>query len=116
MAVYSANIVIEQGFDYNNIFVLGDTRTDTALNITGYGVTSQLRKSSSSSSYVSFASTIIDGEVGAIQISLSDGQTLSLKPGRYVYDIMLEVGGLDSGGAKYKAVEGMALVRPGVTR
>ena len=24
MAVYSANIVIEQGFDYNNIFVLGD--------------------------------------------------------------------------------------------
>jgi len=29
---------------------------------------------------------------------------------------MVEIGGLDSGGAKYKAFEGMALVRPGVTR
>lgn len=116
MAVYSANIVIEQGFDYNDIFVIGDTRTDTATNITGYGVTSKLRKTHSSSKFVSFASTIVDPEVGAIQISLTSEQTLELKPGRYVYDVLLESGGIDSGGKKYKAVEGMALVRPGVTR
>ena len=116
MAVYVSNILIEQWFDFSSSFALGDSRTNSSLNITGYGVTAQLRKNPSSSTSVSFASTILDAEVGVIQLSLTDEQTLSLKPGRYVYDVMVEIGGLDSGGAKYKAFEGMALVRPGVTR
>jgi hypothetical protein len=116
MAVYVSNIVIDQGFDFSTIFGLEDARTNSALNITGYAATSQLRKSPSSSTSVSFASTIVDPLVGAIQISLTDDQTLNLKPGRYVYDVMLEYGGVGSGGKKYKAVEGMALVRAGVTR
>jgi hypothetical protein len=116
MAVYVSNIVIDQGFDFSTIFGLEDARTNSALNITGYGITSQLRKSPSSSTAVSFASSIVDPLVGAIKISLTDEQTLNLRPGRYVYDVMLEYGGLGSGGAKYKAMEGMVLVRAGVTR
>jgi len=116
MPVYASNIVIEQGFDFSSSFALGDSRTNSSLNITGYGVTAQLRKSPSSSTSVSFASTILDSEVGIIELSLTDNQTLSLKPGRYVYDVLVEIGGLDSGGKKYKAFEGMALVRAGVTR
>ena len=115
MAVYVSNIVIEQGFDYSSIFSLEDARTNSYLNIVGYAVTAQMRKSPSSSTAVSFASTIVDAAVGAIRISLTSAQTLSLKPGRYVYDVMLENGGLGSGGAKYKAMEGMVLVRAGVT-
>jgi hypothetical protein len=116
MAVYASNILIEQGFDFSSSFALGDSRTNSSLNITGYGVSAQLRKSPSSSTSVSFASTILDSEAGVIELSLSDEQTLSLKPGRYVYDVLVEIGGLGSGGKKYKAFEGMALVRPGVTR
>jgi hypothetical protein len=115
MAVYVSNIVIEQGFDYSSIFSLEDARTNSYLNIVGYAVTAQMRKSPSSSTAVAFASTIINAEVGAIRISLTSAQTLNLKPGRYVYDVMLENGGLGSGGQKYKAIEGMVLVRAGVT-
>ena len=116
MAVYASNIVIEQGFDFSSSFALGDSRTNTGINITGYGVTAQLRKSHTSSKSVSFASTIVDSEVGIIELSLTDEQTSDIKRGRYVYDVLVEIGGLGSGGKKYKAFEGMALVRAGVTR
>ena len=115
MAVYASNIVIEQGFDFSSSFALGDSRTNTGINITGYGVTAQLRKSPTSSKSVSFASTIVDSEVGIIELSLTDEQTSDIKQGRYVYDVLVEIGGLGSGGKKYKAFEGMALVRAGVT-
>lgn len=116
MAVYVSNITIDQGVDFNSYFGLEDSRTNSSLYLVGYGITAQLRKTYSSSSYVSFASSISAPENGIISISLTDTQTLSLKPGRYVYDVILVPEGLDSGNAKYKAVEGMALVRPGVTR
>ena len=106
MAVYVSNITIDQGVDFSSYFGLEDSRTNSSLYLVGYG----------SSNYVSFASSISAPETGIISISLTDTQTLSLKPGRYVYDVILVPEGLDSGNAKYKAVEGMALVRPGVTR
>jgi hypothetical protein len=51
-----------------------------------------------------------------VKLELSDEQTKNLTPGRYVYDVLVEIGGLNSGGQKYKAFEGMALVRAGVTK
>ena len=42
---------------------------------------------------------------------MTAAKTLSLKPGRYVYDVKITTSGKD-----YKAVEGSALVRAGVTR
>jgi hypothetical protein len=71
-----------------------------------------MRKWAGSSTAVSFASTVTDPENGQIQISLGSTETVDLKPGRYVYDVNLE----DAGGYKYKVVEGMVLVRAGVTR
>ena len=38
--------------------------------------------------------------------------TISLSPGRHVYDVKI----ITSGGNEYKAIEGAALVRAGVTR
>jgi hypothetical protein len=116
MTVYVSNIIIEQGFDFTNTFVLGDSRTNDTINITGYGVTAQLKKNYSSSKSVSFSCTILDSSIGVIKLELSDEQTKNLTPGRYVYDVLVEIGGLNSGGQKYKAFEGMALVRAGVTK
>ena len=116
MAVYVSNITIDQGTDFKCFFALEDSRTNSSLALIGYGVTAQLRKTYSSSNYVSFASSIHTPETGIISLALTDEQTSSLKPGRYVYDVIVIPEGLNSGNAKYKAVEGMALVRPGVTR
>ena len=112
MAVYIANLQIDTGVDFQHGFSFGDNDTGTYLNLTNYTATSQMRKWSGSSTAVSFASTVTDPEAGQIQISLGSTVTADIKPGRYVYDVNLE----DSGGFKYKVVEGMVLVRAGVTR
>jgi hypothetical protein len=116
MAVYVSNIVIEQGFDFSTTFELSDALTDGPLNLVGYGITAQIRKSYSSSSAITFTSSIEDENQGVIKIELTREQTSQLKPGRYVYDIGIQSGGLDSDSDRTKAIEGMALVRPGVTR
>ena len=58
-----------------------------------------------------FSSIIVTPELGIISISLTTSQTTNLKPGRYVFDVKLT-----NAGKEYKAVEGAALVRGGVTR
>lgn len=116
MAVYVANIVIEQGYDFSVNFELANSLTDGPLNLAGYGVTSQIRKNYTSSSSVSFASTITSAANGNIRISLTDSQTANLKPGRHVYDVAIQYGGFSSDQPKVKVIEGTALVRPGVTR
>jgi hypothetical protein len=116
MAVYVSNIVIEQGFTFNNTFEFESINTNAELDLVGYGVTAQLRKNYSSSNAVSFACTIVGGSTGKIKISLTDEQTAQLKPGRYVYDVAIQDGGFSSENDKQKVVEGMALVRAGVTK
>ncbi len=116
MAVYVSNIVIEQGYDFSTTFDLVDSLTDGPLSLVGYGITAQIRKNYTSSTAVSFASSIIDASNGKVKISLSDTQSSLLKSGRHVYDIAIQYGGFNSNEPKVKVVEGTALVRPGVTR
>tara|TARA_B100000073_G_scaffold332371_1_gene322763 strand:- start:348 stop:683 length:336 start_codon:yes stop_codon:yes gene_type:complete len=111
MAVFVSNITIEQGFDFDTSFQLEDTRTNSPLILTGYETSGMLRKSYTSSTAVSFASTITDDINGILSISLTAAQTTALKAGRYVYDVKITTSGKD-----FKAVEGSALVRAGVTR
>ena len=112
MAVYVSNIVIEQGFDFDTSFQLEDTRTNAFLDLTGSTATGQIRKSSASTSKVSFATTVSTPENGIITVSLGSTVTVDMKPGRYVYDVKI----ITSGGKEYKDIEGSAIVRGGVTR
>jgi len=111
MAIYVSNIVIEQGFDFDTSFQLEDTRSNQPLDLTDVTSESMLRKHYGASTAVSFASTITSPELGILSISLTSSQTVGLKAGRYVFDVKLT-----SDGREYKAVEGSALVRAGVTR
>ena len=106
MAVYVANLQIESGTDFEHLFSLGDNDNNTTLNLAGFTVTSQLRKWAGSTTAVSFASTVSSATDGEIQISMA-----SIKPGRYLYDVVLQ-----DGTSKVKVVEGMVNVRAGVTR
>ena len=111
MAIYVSNITIEQGYDFDTSFQLEDTRTNEPLYLVGATCEAQLRKSYSSSTKVSFAASVSDAETGLISITMTAAKTVTLKPGRYVYDVKIVNAGKD-----YKAVEATALVRPGVTR
>jgi hypothetical protein len=111
-ATYVANLVINQNADFSEIFNLEDVNTGSALNLTGYSVTSQLRKHSASSNYVSFNAEIYNELNGQIKVGLTTTQTSGLKPGRYVYDVVV----VDNDSVTKRVVEGMVLVREGSTR
>ena len=112
-AVYVTNIVINSGADFTQSFNLESSDTESPLDLTGYQVNAQFRKWSGSSTSVSFAATVTNPPtLGKVYLSLSPEDTVSLKPGRYVYDILLT----DDYGVKIRVVEGMVLVREGVTR
>ena len=111
MAVYVSNLQIESGTDFEHLFALGDNDNNTVLNLAGFTATSQLRKWAGATNFVAFASTISSPLEGEIKISMASTVTTDIKPGRYLYDVVL-----DDGTSRVKVVEGMINVRAGVTR
>ena len=112
-AVYVSNIVINAGTDFSQIFSLENSTSSSNLNLSSYTMSAQMRKHSGSSSATIFAASIFDPIAGNVSISLGSTITTSLKPGRYVYDVIITD---NITGIKTRVVEGMALVREGVTR
>lgn len=111
-AVYVSNLVVNAGTDFSQTFTLEDIDTSSAYDLTNATVSAQIRKHSASSTAVDFTTTIIIPKtLGKIILSLSDTQTTNIKPGRYIYDVVIEIGSV-----KTRVVEGMVLVREGVTR
>lgn len=109
MAVYS-NLTIDQGASFSANIDVTDSDGD-ALNLDGYSVAGQIRKTYSSTTAVDFTASIINASAGIVQISLSATQTNNMKAGRYVYDVEI-----NSGGTITRVVEGQVEVTPGVTR
>jgi len=112
MAVYVSNIVVNSGVNFNQVFTLDDVNTNSALNLTNYSVKAQMRKHAGATGVTTFTASIYDASTGKIQIGLSTTTTASLKSGRYVYDVILT----DPSNIMSRVVEGMVLVREGVTR
>ena len=111
-AVYVNNLVINSGSDFSQSFTLEGTN-NSPFNLTGYEVDAQMRKWSGSSAAITFTTSIeLPSTSGRILISLSSENTVNIRPGRYVYDVMIA----DSFGIKNRVIEGMVLVREGVTR
>jgi hypothetical protein len=113
MAVYVSNLVVDSGIDFNQIFTLETQNENSSLNLNNYSVFSQMRKHSGSSKYTNFNTQIVNSSLGEIKIGLASTITSGLRSGRYIYDVIIQ----DSNtGIKTKVVEGMVLVREGVTR
>lgn len=111
-AVYVSNIVINQGTDFSQVFNLADASNDQ-IDLTGFSLSAQMRKHAGSSVSIDLNPTLVTPATsGGVRISLTDTQTSTLKPGRYVYDILIT----DGSGIKTRVVEGSAIIREGVTR
>jgi hypothetical protein len=112
-AVYVNNLVVNSGSDFSQTFTLEGSDTNSAFDLTGYTVESQMRKWAGSSSAVSFTTSIeLPSTAGKILIRLTAAQTTIIKPGRYVYDVII----IDEFGVRNRVIEGMVLVTEGVTR
>jgi hypothetical protein len=112
MTVYVANIVINGGADFNQTYDLADQNTNAAKDLTNHTVASQMRKHAAAVGVTTFTTTIVNATAGQVRIGLTTSQTAALKPGRYVYDLMLTA----PDNSMTRIIEGMALVREGVTK
>ena len=113
MAVYVSNIIINTGTTFNQSYTLESINTNSVLDLTDYTIKSEMRKHPGSTTGVTtFTSTIASAAGGVVTIGLSTNQTAALKPGRYVYDIILT----DNDGIRDRVVEGMVIVSQGATR
>lgn len=107
-----SNIFIDQDADFTTTVTINDAN-DSALDLTNYTAAATLRKSYKSSSSTSFTVAFVSPRSsGQITLSLTDVQTGALNEGRYVYDLVIT----DSGGDKTRVVEGIATIKPSVTR
>jgi hypothetical protein len=110
-SIYVSNLVINSGASFSQDFFLEDSATNSAMNLSSASVQSQMRKWSGSTGVTTFTSSIVNTQTGQIRISLGSTITSSLKPGRYVYDVLLT-----NNNSTTRVVEGMTLVREGVTK
>ena len=106
-----SNIFIDQGATFTTTVTVTDANGD-AVNLSGYSVAAQIRKTFLSSTATAFTATISNASSGEITISLSPTQTTALEAGRFVYDVVITA----SGGTKTRVVEGQVTVNPSVTR
>ena len=88
MTVYVNNITINTGEYFSRDFYL-DNIDGTPLNLVGYAASSYIRKHPESlNTTAKFNVGFIDRANGRIRVSLASTVTASIKPGRYVYDVL----------------------------
>ena len=111
MAVFSTNLTIHTNTDFEQTFVLEDSNSNSALNLTGYTGACRIRKYPSSSLAGSFNVGFTNPTSGKVRITMSSNLTNNLKAGKYFYDLLL-----NNGTTVERVIEGEVLVKRTVTR
>ena len=108
-----ANFNIDQGSTFSTT-VNVESSTAGLFQLNNYTARGKLRKSYSSSKYVSFTCSINENSPSqdTISISLTSAQTKAMKPGRYVYDIEI----FSSSGEVIRVLEGQAEILASATQ
>lgn len=108
----TAYLDIDQGSDFSVEFEL-ENDNSTPVNLSGFSVYSQFRKSYSSQTGYSFISEVVSpATAGKIKLTLSGVSSSQIKPGRYLYDVEI----ISSSGVKTRVVEGILTINPEITK
>lgn len=111
MAGY-VELYIDQGTTYNSTINLTDDTTNAYVNVAGYSVSSELRRSyTSQNASGSFVCAVTDAANGEITFFMSKANTAALKPGRYFFDVITT----DNSNTTSRILEGVVYVTPRVT-
>lgn len=106
-------LYMDQGASFRNVVNLTDDTTNANINISGYIVSSQLRRSyTSQNASASFVCTITDPTNGEITLTMDANTTANIKAGRYLFDLVTK----DPFGIVNRPMEGIITVTPEVTR
>ena len=111
MTVFVQNLTINAGETFSRDLDILSADGTGGVDLTGYTANSHIRKHTDSGLSAVMAVGITSAADGKLSLSLTDSQTAGLAPGRHVYDVLLT----KPSGSKMIAVEGTALVRPGIS-
>ena len=106
-----SNLFVDAGADYSNIITV-TASNGQALDLTGYSVASQMRKSYQSSTAYAFTASIYNASTGKIRLQLTAAQSEAIPAGRWLYDVEIT----SPSGTKTRVVEGIATVTPQITQ
>lgn len=106
----TANLSIDQGSTFSASLSITSTG-NIPFDLTGWTAASQIRKTYTSSVAQTFNAVINVPTAGIVNLELTDEMSAVLKPGRYVYDVVIE-----KNGEIYRAIEGIVTVNASVTR
>ena len=110
MALYE-ELQIDQASTFEYTVTLSNPN-GTGFDLTSYTATGRLKRSYSSSTAVDFnISYSTPATDGKVRLYLSDETTAAMKAGHYVWDVVIE----NASGEKFRVIEGIAEVNPGVT-
>jgi len=103
------NLVVDQGANFiYNVYLIDED--GNVFNISNYSANAQLRKTYTSTSYVTM-NVAVTGASGLLTLTMNAATTANLASTRYVYDLELTSNNVVS-----RILEGFVTVNPGVTR
>ena len=112
MAVFSTNLVIYKFTDFEQTFLLEDSQSNSAKDLTGFTGTCKMQRTLNLGSLTEFTISFLnDRTLGKVRISLTDTQTANIADGKYFYELMLT----DPSGAVERVIEGVVIVKHPVT-
>ena len=112
MAAY-VELYMDQGATFNNLIYLNDDISNANINVSGYNITSQLRRSYySQNATANLVCNITNPASGEITIFLDAANTANIPAGRYLFDIKV----VDKANVTSRIVEGIITVTPSITK
>ena len=112
MAVFSTNLIVYTHTDFEQTFVLEDSQSNSAKDLTGFSATAKFKRQFEDnrdprSFNISFPNRI----GGKVRIGLTATESAAIKPGKYFYEILLN----DGNDVIERVVEGTVIVKQPVT-
>ena len=111
MAVFSTNLVIYKYTDFEQTFILEDSSTNSAKDLTDFTGTCRMQRTLNLGSLTGFTVSFTNRLNGKVRISLSNTQTGEIEEGKYFYELVLT----DPDNITERVIEGTVIVKHPVT-
>ena len=111
MAVFSTNLLIYKHTDFEQTFILEDSQSNSAKDLTDFTGTCKMQRTLNLGSLTEFNLAFTNRALGKVRISLTSTQTANIADGKYFYELMLT----DPNDVVERVIEGVVIVKHPVT-
>jgi len=106
-----SNLYMDQGSTFDTCVYVRDS-SGCEVDVTGYTIRSQMRKSYGSSVAYTFQVQEVNPRLGVINLHMTAEETRDIPAGRYLYDVEAT----NPDGTRWRIVEGLVVVTHEITK